>query len=78
MSLVPDIRVFSLLDVCKSIRKTLTERYGSTFWVKAELHKLNLYPGSGHCFPELLQKENGVIVAQMRATLWNEIGRAHV
>lgn len=71
MSLVPDIRVFSLLDVCKSIRKTLTERYGSTFWVKAELHKLNLYPGSGHCFPELLQKENGVIVAQMRATLWN-------
>lgn len=63
--------VFSLLDVCNSIQRTLTARYGSIFWVKAELHKLNFYPGSGHCFPELLQKENGAVVAQMRATLWN-------
>ncbi|MCM1041072.1 MAG: exodeoxyribonuclease VII large subunit [Bacteroides sp.] len=66
-----DVHVFSLLDVCKSIQRTLTARYGSPFWVKAELHKLNFYPGSGHCFPELLQKENGQTVAQMRATLWN-------
>lgn len=34
------------------------------------MHKLNLYPASGHCFPELLQKENGQIVAEMKATLW--------
>lgn len=62
--------VFSLLDVCRSIRKTLSERYGSPFWVKAELHKLNRYPASGHCFPELLQKEGEKVVAQIRGTLW--------
>ena len=65
-----DTHVFTLLDVCRSIQKTLAGRYGSPFWVKAELHKLNLYPASGHCFPELLQKEGQKVVAQMRATLW--------
>lgn len=67
----PEVHVFSLLDVCNSIQRTLAARYSSIFWVKAELHRLNFYPGSGHCFPELLQKENGTVVAQMRATLWN-------
>ena len=62
--------VFTLLDVCRSIQRTLSARYGSPFWVKAEMHKLNLYPASGHCFPELLQKENGQIVAEMKATFW--------
>ena len=62
--------VFTLLDVCRSIQRTLSARYGSSFCVKAEMHKLNLYPASGHCFPELLQKENGQIVAEMKATLW--------
>lgn len=69
--MTPDTHVYSLSDVCKSIQKTLASRYGSPFWVKAELHKLNFYPGSGHCFPELLQKENNTTVAQMRATLWS-------
>lgn len=62
--------IFTLLDVCRSIQKTLTARYGSSFWVRAEMHKLNLYPASGHCFPDLLQKEEGEVVAEMRATLW--------
>jgi len=32
--------VFSLLEVTKSIQKTLSERYTSSFWVKAEMNKL--------------------------------------
>ncbi|MEG1498928.1 MAG: exodeoxyribonuclease VII large subunit [Bacteroidales bacterium] len=63
-------KVFTLLEVCRSIQNTLNQRYGSSFWVKAEMHKLNFYSGSGHCFPELLQKENDTVVAEMRATLW--------
>lgn len=33
------------------------------------MHKLNKYP-SGHCFPELLQKEDGKIVAQISGSIW--------
>lgn len=63
-------KVFSLLQVTRSIQKTLSERYGSAFWVKAELNKLNHYPKSGHCYPELVEKKDGKIVSQIRSVLW--------
>lgn len=62
-------QVFSLRQVVSSIRKTVEERYQSHYWVKAEMHKLNLYP-SGHAFPELVHKEDGKIVAQINGSIW--------
>lgn len=64
--------VFSLLEVTTSIQETLAARYKSAFWVKAEMNKLNHYPQSGHCYPELVEKRGGKIIAQIRATLWSE------
>jgi len=63
-------KIFTLQQVVSSIRKTIEERYQQYYWVKAEMHKLNRF-ASGHCFPELLQKEDGKIVAQIRGTIWN-------
>lgn len=62
-------QIFTLKQVVSSIRKTIEERYQRTYWVKVEMHKLNLFP-SGHCFPELLQKEDGKIVAQISGSIW--------
>jgi exodeoxyribonuclease VII large subunit len=62
-------QIFTLKQVVSSIRKTIETRYNSTYWVKSEMHKLNKYP-SGHCFPELLQKEEGKIVAQISGSIW--------
>ncbi|MCK9205009.1 MAG: exodeoxyribonuclease VII large subunit [Bacteroidales bacterium] len=64
--------VFTLLEVTESIRHTLNERYQSSFWVKAEMNKLNYYVHSGHCYPDLLEKREGKMVAQIRATLWKD------
>ncbi|MFZ4562525.1 MAG: exodeoxyribonuclease VII large subunit [Bacteroidales bacterium] len=64
--------IFSLLEVTLSIRKTLEERYTSSFWVKAEMNKLNLYPQSGHCYPDLVEKTDGKIVAEIRSTIWKD------
>lgn len=64
--------IFSLLEVTLSIQKTLSERYKSFFWVKAEMNKLNFYQQSGHCYPELVEKKNGKVVAQIKATLWKD------
>jgi exodeoxyribonuclease VII large subunit len=69
--LLSNKKVFSLLEVTQSIQKTLLNRYSSSFWIKAEMNKLNHYLHSGHCYPELLQKENGQVVAQMRCLIWN-------
>ncbi len=69
--LTGDRKIFSLLEVASSIRRTLSERYKSSFWLKAEMNKLNFYKHSGHCYPDLVQKKDGQVVAQMRALIWN-------
>ncbi len=63
-------QIFSLREVTKSIQKTIANRYQSAFWVKAEMNKLNLYARSGHCFPELVEKKDGKVIAEIKATLW--------
>jgi exodeoxyribonuclease VII large subunit len=62
-------QVFSLKQVLHSIRKTIDNRYGQLYWVKGEMHKLNI-SGSGHAFPELVQKEDDKVVAQINGTIW--------
>lgn len=62
--------VFTLLEVSRSIQKTFAERYKSLYWIKAEMNKLNHYSHSGHCYPELLEKKEGKVVAEMRSILW--------
>src|SRR5450432_163174 len=70
--IVNDKSVFTLLEVTKSIRKTLSERYKESYWIRAELNKLNYYKQSGHCFPELVEKQEGKVVAQMRGMIWED------
>ena len=65
-------RIFSLSEVTLSIQKTLSERYKNAFWVKAEMNKLNHYPYSGHCYPELVQKKDDKIIAEIRSNLWKD------
>ena len=64
-------QVFTLQQVVRSIKKTLEDRYTQNYWVKAEMHKLNRYP-SGHAFPELVQKDENKIVAQITGTIWKQ------
>jgi len=65
-------KVFTLLEVNRSIEKTLSERYTSAFWVRAEMNKLNHYKYSGHCYPDLVEKQGGKVIAQIRANLWKD------
>ena len=69
---INDKTIFSLLEVTNSIKKTLDQRYTSAFWIKAEMNKLNHYSHSGHCFPEMIEKVDGKIIAQIKATLWRD------
>lgn len=63
---------FSLREVALEIQQTIQERHAGWIWVKAEVNKLNLYPHSGHSYPELVEKQDGRVVAQMRANLWKD------
>ena len=70
--IIQDKKVFSLFEVANSIRKTLAERYTSSFWIKADMNKINIYAQSGHCFPELVEKKDGRVVAELKALLWRD------
>ena len=63
-------KYYSLLELTKSIESVIKKTYTRSYWVKAEIAKLNYYPKSGHCYPDLVEKENGVVLAQIRATIW--------
>ena len=69
---VNDRTIFSLSEVAGSIQKTLSERYTTSFWVKAEMNKLNHYPQSGHCYPDLVEKADGKIIAEIRSNIWKD------
>ncbi|HUH75542.1 MAG TPA: exodeoxyribonuclease VII large subunit [Chitinophagales bacterium] len=70
--IINDKKIFSLLEVSKSVQKTITDRYKSSFWVKAEMNKLNFYKHSGHCYPELVEKSGGKVIAQLKSILWRD------
>ncbi|WP_051285331.1 exodeoxyribonuclease VII large subunit [Aequorivita capsosiphonis] len=63
-------QVFSLYEATHSIEKAIANRYQQSYWIKAEMNKLNLYHHSGHCYPDLVEKRDGKLIAQLRAILW--------
>lgn len=73
MSEIIDSRqIFSLSEVTKSISRVIASRYASTYWIKAEMNKLNHYSHSGHCYPDLIEKSKGKVVAEMRGVIWSD------
>lgn len=65
-----DRTIYTLHELAQSIQKSIADKFISAYWIKAEMNKLNHYSQSGHCFPELLEKQDGKVIAQMRSTLW--------
>ena len=65
-------KIFSLYEVTRSIQKTIADRYKDAYWIKAEMNKLNFYRQSGHCYPELVEKHDGKVIAQIRSNLWKD------
>lgn len=63
-------KFFTLSQVTANIKSVVQEVFKSEFWVKAEINKLGIQKHSGHAYPELVEKINGKLVAEMRATLW--------
>lgn len=70
--LVDGKKIFTLLEVAMSIQRTISARYTTSFWVKAEMNKLNYYPHSGHCYPDLVEKVDGKVIAQLKSVLWKD------
>ncbi|NTV83401.1 MAG: exodeoxyribonuclease VII large subunit, partial [Bacteroidales bacterium] len=62
--------ILTLSQLTAGIARVFEENFPASFWIKAEVAKLNHYPGSGHCYPSLVEKEKGTIKAEIRGTIW--------
>ncbi len=63
-------KIFTLSQVAQSIEKALAECYTGAYWIQAEIIRLNHYSRSGHCYPDLVEKRAGKVVAQFRGVIW--------
>ncbi|MCA1763366.1 MAG: exodeoxyribonuclease VII large subunit [Cryomorphaceae bacterium] len=64
---------FSLSELAQSISAQLEKTYRSSYWIRAEVSKLNHYPQSGHCYPQLVEKKDGKIIADLRGFILKSI-----
>jgi len=64
-------KIYSLKKLSESLQSIIRKTYNSSYWIKAEISKLNYYSHSGHCYPDLVEKENETVVAQIRAIIWS-------
>ncbi|MFP4291880.1 MAG: exodeoxyribonuclease VII large subunit [Cyclobacteriaceae bacterium] len=60
----------SLFELNELVKKTLSAQLEPTYWVVAEIGELRVHQ-KGHCYMELVDKEDDRLVAKMRATLWS-------
>ncbi|MBQ4440816.1 MAG: exodeoxyribonuclease VII large subunit [Bacteroidales bacterium] len=66
-----DHPIYSLSEIAMSIHRVVERTYPQPYYIKAEILKLNFYPYSGHCYPELVEKEGNAIKTEMRAIIWS-------
>ncbi|MCK5857055.1 MAG: exodeoxyribonuclease VII large subunit [Bacteroidales bacterium] len=70
MSEIPS-KYYTLSKVAASLQSVIRREYSQYYWIKAEISRLNFYPKSGHCYPDLVEKDHAKVLAQMRAIIWS-------
>lgn len=65
-------KIYPLSSVTKALENLIAKHANNFIWIKAEIVKLNYYKQSGHCYPDLVEKVDGKIVAEIRGNIWSE------
>ncbi len=70
-SIAVNQKSYSLREVLQSIQSVIKNTYGSKlFWVRCELSRISLHTQSGHCYLELIEKNESSILAQLHGIIW--------
>ncbi len=63
--IIGDKKVHSLYEFVSSVSRAIDKFYNKTYWIKAEISKLNHFPKTGHCYPELIENHDGKQLANI-------------
>ena len=62
-------KTYALHELLSDVKICLQKQYSDFVWINAEISEINIH-SSGHCFLELIEKEDQQIKARARATIW--------
>ncbi|MEP2024090.1 MAG: exodeoxyribonuclease VII large subunit [Reichenbachiella sp.] len=65
---------YSLYEFNLLVKKVLSEQLERSYWIIAEIGQINLH-GNGHCYLELVEKDNSYVKAKARGTIWANVFR---
>ncbi|UXX78521.1 exodeoxyribonuclease VII large subunit [Reichenbachiella carrageenanivorans] len=65
---------YSLLEFNTLVKEVLADQLERSYWIVAEIGQLNLH-GNGHCYLELVEKDNNYVKAKARGTIWANVYR---
>ena len=60
----------TLGELSNLIKTTVQSALSNDYWIIAEIAKINYHYNSGHCYIDLVEKQEDTVIAQMRATIW--------
>lgn len=65
---------YSLQEFNLLVKDALSANLERSYWIIAEIGQINLH-GNGHCYLELVEKENNYVKAKSRGTIWANVFR---
>ena len=65
---------YTLQEFNLLVKDVLTESLERSYWIIAEIGQINLH-GNGHCYLELVEKDNNYVKAKARGTIWANVFR---
>lgn len=63
------MKSLSLFELNETIKKTLDKHLEPSYWIVAEIGEMRTHQ-SGHCYLELIEKQEDKVIAKMRGTIW--------
>lgn len=60
----------TLSEIAGLVKSAVQSALSGDYWVVAEIAQVNCHHTSGHCYLDLVEKKDDVIMARMRAAVW--------
>lgn len=70
MAFSGNVHTYTLSELNAAVRETLELTFPDTVWVIAEIAGVRSNP-KGHCYLELVEKQENAVIAQIKATIWS-------
>lgn len=70
VSYTKKMNFLTLSELSHLIKSTIHSTLSEEYWVTAEIAQINYHYNSGHCYLDLVEKQDDATTAKMKATVW--------